>query len=245
MGMMNHSPRRSGGAGTCLLLLVILIGCSLAASVPVVALIIAPTVAGFFVLELDRNSASMSERMVTRAARLLPQRVRADLAEEWVSHVHEAGDAGLRPLVEAAKIAFVGAPWLACRLHGRRLAGSYLLSLVTVALEIARADAKEKRRGSWISTAKAALRINAIVMAPVLAVVFMLRFDIPRWLIYTLAAVSAFAISKFADGLPLCPHILTLLVPDLVLMSVCSLVVLKYEPIVSYLARLIGDDADA
>ena len=182
---MERRPEQ-GGIAACAVLFAMLLGCALAASATLVAIVVAPVVGGLLVCELDRSGWLVARSIVRLAGRLLPQRVRQDHIDEWADHLASAGEDGLRPVLAAVKIAFVSAPRLGLRLWLRPFAGNYILALFLATTEVVRADPDERRRGSVISAAKAVVRLNALYATPLLAFVMMrrARFSLPRWILY-------------------------------------------------------------
>ncbi len=144
--MKERGPRR-GSLEVCIVLGMTLATCALVASTTVIAVTVAPVVAGLLVIELDRGGGPIATGIVRSASRLLPKSARAENADEWADHVLSAGDVGLRPVLVALEIAIVSAPRIALRLRLRPLAGRYLLALFVVPLDVVRADPDERKRG--------------------------------------------------------------------------------------------------
>ncbi len=88
---------------------------------PLVAAVVLPFLVGLLAAHVDRESGALAELVVRGAAALLPRRERADFRDEWLDHVHSAGEHGLIPLTRGLSIALIAAPSLAVGLRvGRR-----------------------------------------------------------------------------------------------------------------------------
>jgi hypothetical protein len=76
--------------------------------------------------EVDRSGRLIALRLVRSAAKLLPSRIREGNEAQWTDHVLCAGEMGLRPVVVALWIVFMGAPRLAFRYRVRTRAAIYV-----------------------------------------------------------------------------------------------------------------------
>ncbi|MDQ3934463.1 MAG: hypothetical protein M3340_07510 [Actinomycetota bacterium] len=97
-------------------LLLIALALSIAADLPVLALVVVPFLVGIAATELDANGEAMGRALVRLAAFALPRRVRSEYLDQWIDHVlcaEEASDHGIRPLMVGASILFLAAPLLA------------------------------------------------------------------------------------------------------------------------------------
>lgn len=243
---MKRSPSR-GGSWACAVLVVVLIATALLATNVVVAVAVAPVIAGLLSIELDRRGGPIATGIVRAAGRLLPANARQQNADEWVDHVLSEGGVGLRPVLVALEIAFLGAPRIAWRLRVRPLAGRYVFALFLTAVQVAQADPDERRRGSTISATKAVVRLSAMFVTPLLALAVVRRFErvLPRWLLYAIGCAIYMALSTLTIGYPIWLGLVVFSGMSIVTMSVGMLVVLKTELIVRFASRLMGMPDDA
>jgi guanosine-3',5'-bis(diphosphate) 3'-pyrophosphohydrolase len=87
--------------------------CVIAPGEPLVATLFAGVLVNLLAAELDRSGGSYARWLVGQAARLLPNGERERWTEEWLDHVHTAGEHGMRPLLAAWTIALLAAPRMA------------------------------------------------------------------------------------------------------------------------------------
>ena len=233
---MSPRKRGRGGLAACAALSLVLIAFTVVSWLAIMAL---PVVAGMLAIELDRSGGVMARRIVWLASWLLPKRVRKDYFDEWSDHVLTAGEEGLRPVLAAIEIACVSAPQIALSLRLRPAAGRYILALFMVAIDVARADPDEKRRGSTISTVKAILRLPALFITPILAVPVMRRagLPVPRWALYVAGTLIEFGLSTAAAGAPVWQGALLLGAMQVTVMSIAMVVVIKHEAVIRFASR--------
>lgn len=80
-----------------------------------------PFLAALLAAHVDREGGELGAVLVSVAAMLLPRMEREDFRDEWLDHVHAAGERGVLPLTRAISIALIAAPALAVGLRvGRR-----------------------------------------------------------------------------------------------------------------------------
>ena len=237
-------PPSSGRLTACAVLGLILVGCALIASATMVVLVLAPVVAGLLASALDRSGGLIATRMVRLASCLLPANVRTENGDEWVDHVMSAGEVGLRPVLIAIEIACVTAPKIALRLRLRPLAGRYILALFLTAIEVVRADPRERRRGSTFSLAKAVVRLGALYTLPLLALPTMRRTDLAlrRWLLYAIGFATEFGLSTLTNGMSFWLVAIVSSTAGLITLCLSMLVVLKHEVVIQFASRLAGSD---
>lgn len=122
-------PRGGGVLGlvAAMAALCLLAGASLVTAVLVPLLVM---LAG---AEIERDGARIGRGVVGAASLLLPRQDRRVHRDEWIDHLSEAGDRGMRPLLTALSIAVLAAPLLAVLLrYGRQALRPKVARLSTV-----------------------------------------------------------------------------------------------------------------